>query len=135
MRSHNSASHPLGEKPCQRQRGMAAGCVGLRLIERVTYSMCGIAGYVGPRKDGVRVVLDNLKRLEYRGYDSAGVAVADPSSSTVRVIKKQGKLGNLMAALGDLDQAQGAIIAHTRWATHGRPSDCNAHPHTDCTGK
>ena len=97
--------------------------------------MCGIAGYVGPRKDGVRVVLDNLKRLEYRGYDSAGVAVADPSEDMVRIVKKQGKLGNLMSALGDLEQASGAVIAHTRWATHGRPNDANAHPHRDCTGK
>ena len=94
--------------------------------------MCGIAGYVGPREESVRIVLENLKRLEYRGYDSAGVAVASPGE--VKVLKRQGKLGNLTGSLGDLAHAKGTVIAHTRWATHGRPSDGNAHPHTDCTG-
>jgi glucosamine--fructose-6-phosphate aminotransferase (isomerizing) len=94
--------------------------------------MCGIAGYVGPREESVRIVLENLKRLEYRGYDSAGVAVATPGN--VQVLKRQGKLGNLTGSLGALATAKGTVIAHTRWATHGRPSDGNAHPHTDCSG-
>ena len=97
--------------------------------------MCGITGYVGGRKSSVGLVLDNLKRLEYRGYDSAGVAVVQPGAQTVTVLKKQGKLGNLRASLNGLESAGGTVIAHTRWATHGRPNDSNAHPHSDCTGK
>ncbi|MEO7715056.1 MAG: glutamine--fructose-6-phosphate transaminase (isomerizing) [Capsulimonas sp.] len=97
--------------------------------------MCGITGYVGGRASSVRLVLDNLKRLEYRGYDSAGVAVVTPNSPTVTVMKKAGKLANLTGSLGDLAFASGAAIAHTRWATHGRPNDGNAHPHTDCSGR
>lgn len=97
--------------------------------------MCGISGYVGKRKDSVRLALDSLRRLEYRGYDSAGVAVMRPGDATVTVLKKQGKLANLTSSLNGLADASGTVIAHTRWATHGRPSDHNAHPHTDCTGK
>ena len=97
--------------------------------------MCGITGYVGGRKGSVRIALDNLKRLEYRGYDSAGVAVAEPGGERVTVLKKKGKLGNLEASLDGLGRASGAVIAHTRWATHGRPNDVNAHPHCDCTGR
>ena len=97
--------------------------------------MCGITGYVGGRANSVRLTLDSLKRLEYRGYDSAGVAVAKPGESTVTVLKKKGKLGNLEAALDGLDKSGGTVIAHTRWATHGRPNDVNAHPHSDCAGR
>jgi len=97
--------------------------------------MCGISGYVGGRKASVKLVLDCLKKLEYRGYDSAGVAVALPGAGTVTVLKRKGKLSNLMGALGTLGESGGTVIAHTRWATHGRPSDTNAHPHTDCPGR
>ncbi len=97
--------------------------------------MCGITGYVGGRGASVRLVLDNLKRLEYRGYDSAGVAVVEPGKDNVTVLKRAGKLANLEAALGGLGAASGTVIAHTRWATHGRPSDANAHPQTDCGGR
>jgi len=97
--------------------------------------MCGITGYVGGRASSVRLALDNLKRLEYRGYDSAGVAVVKAGDEQVTVLKKKGKLANLEAALNGLGKSGGAVIAHTRWATHGRPNDVNAHPHSDCTGR
>jgi glutamine---fructose-6-phosphate transaminase (isomerizing) len=88
--------------------------------------MCGITGYVGARP-GVRTVIDMLRRLEYRGYDSAGVAVA--SESDVEVIKAAGKLAVLESQLQDHWEKSGASIAHTRWATHGGPTTSNAHPH------
>jgi len=94
--------------------------------------MCGIVGYVGPR-DAVRVILDGLRRLEYRGYDSAGIAVVDGGTLARR--RSAGKLQNLEAAL-EADPLTGAWgIGHTRWATHGRPNEENAHPHTDCSGR
>ncbi|MGH7422731.1 MAG: glutamine--fructose-6-phosphate transaminase (isomerizing), partial [Candidatus Methylomirabilales bacterium] len=92
--------------------------------------MCGIVGYIGPR-DAVTVLLPALRRLEYRGYDSAGVATVHGGALEVR--KTAGKIARLEAVLHK-DPARGAVgIAHTRWATHGRPSDANAHPHIDCT--
>ena len=93
--------------------------------------MCGIAGYVGPR-NAVAVVIDQLKRLEYRGYDSAGVAFADEAGG-IEVRKKAGKLNNLALALYD-DPQSPCAIAHSRWATHGGPTDANAHPLQDETG-
>jgi len=92
--------------------------------------MCGIVGYVGPR-EALTVLLPALRRLEYRGYDSAGVATVH--GGTLEVRKAVGKIARLEAVL-QKDPPRGAVgIAHTRWATHGRPSDANAHPHTDCT--
>ena len=94
--------------------------------------MCGIVGYVGPR-DVVSVLLDGLRRLEYRGYDSAGVAVVDEGK--VLGSKRVGKLANLEQVLESNPLRGSAGIGHTRWATHGRPSDQNAHPHLDCDGR
>ncbi|MGN8832946.1 glutamine--fructose-6-phosphate transaminase (isomerizing) [Selenomonas montiformis] len=93
--------------------------------------MCGIVGYVGD-KQAADFLLEGLAKLEYRGYDSAGIAVFDGSS--VRVEKSVGRLASLRDKIRD-DMPQGTMgIGHTRWATHGRPSDVNAHPHTDCSG-
>jgi len=94
--------------------------------------MCGIVGYIGP-KPLVPVILEGLKKLEYRGYDSAGLAVVRDGDVLVR--RSSGKLINLAKSLASdpLDGQYG--IGHTRWATHGRPTEENAHPHRDCTGK
>jgi len=94
--------------------------------------MCGIVGYVGAR-DAVEVILDGLRRLEYRGYDSAGIAVVTGAELQRR--RSEGKLANLEKSLAR-EPLQGAFgLGHTRWATHGRPSEENAHPHIDCTGR
>jgi len=93
--------------------------------------MCGIVGYTG-RRPAVALVLEGLKRLEYRGYDSAGVAVVD--DGRLEVIKVAGKIAGLEQALGSRLPAGRTALAHTRWATHGAPTGVNAHPHTDCGG-
>ncbi len=94
--------------------------------------MCGIVGYVGP-DEALPIILEGLRRLEYRGYDSAGVAVVDGGLS---VVKRAGKLAELEAALAEGSQPAGSVgMGHTRWATHGAPTDRNAHPHLDCTGR
>src|SRR5881392_2572760 len=95
--------------------------------------MCGIVGYVG-NKRVVPVIIDGLKRLEYRGYDSAGIAVAG-NGDGLQIRRAEGKLRNLEETirLKPLDGTYG--IGHTRWATHGRPTEENAHPHRDCTGQ
>ena len=94
--------------------------------------MCGIVGYIGPRK-AVPIIVDGLRRLEYRGYDSAGVAVLD-ELNVLAIRRASGKLRNLEEALrlSPIDGPYG--IGHTRWATHGRPTEENAHPHRDCKG-
>src|SRR5579884_542454 len=94
--------------------------------------MCGITGYIGDRP-AVQTSLNNLKRLEYRGYDSAGVAF--PNCTQIEVVRATGKIANLERALDGLPVEAEVAIAHTRWATHGRPSEANAHPHRDCTGR
>ena len=91
--------------------------------------MCGIVGYIGPR-DALPVLLRGLRRLEYRGYDSAGVALMNDGGLDVR--KAVGKIATLEAALAGAPPPGRLGIAHTRWATHGRPSVANAHPHVDC---
>ncbi|MBU2701728.1 glucosamine--fructose-6-phosphate aminotransferase (isomerizing) [Sporomusaceae bacterium BoRhaA] len=93
--------------------------------------MCGIVGYIGP-KQAAGFLLEGLSKLEYRGYDSAGIAVFD--GEKINVTKTVGRLAVLKDQLKN-NMPQGQIgIGHTRWATHGRPSDVNSHPHTDCTG-
>ena len=93
--------------------------------------MCGIVGYVGD-KQAANFLLEGLAKLEYRGYDSAGIAVFNGES--IRVEKSVGRLASLKDKIKD-DMPQGTMgIGHTRWATHGRPSDRNSHPHTDCSG-
>ncbi len=94
--------------------------------------MCGIVGYTGPREAGP-ILIEGLRRLEYRGYDSAGIALVDESGEMF-VEKRAGKLANLQTALVDRTPHAALGLAHTRWATHGRPNDLNAHPHQDCTG-
>jgi glucosamine--fructose-6-phosphate aminotransferase (isomerizing) len=93
--------------------------------------MCGIVGYVGPRK-ALPVLLEGMAKLEYRGYDSAGVACLD--EGRIEVVRRAGKLQELLDAVGDADLDGKLGIGHTRWATHGAPTDVNAHPHRDCAG-
>src|SRR3979490_2235745 len=96
-------------------------------------NMCGIVGYVG-NKQVVPLIIDGLRKLEYRGYDSAGIAVVDENHQ-LKIRRAEGKLRNLEEALRQqpLDGTYG--VGHTRWATHGRPTEENAHPHRDCTGR
>ena len=96
------------------------------------WPMCGIVGYVGAQQ-GLEVVLDGLRRLEYRGYDSAGVAVLSDDGA-LSVQRRAGKLSNLEEAVGGASLPGTLAIGHTRWATHGPPTDRNAHPHVDCKG-
>ncbi|QDR78869.1 glutamine--fructose-6-phosphate transaminase (isomerizing) [Sporomusa termitida] len=94
--------------------------------------MCGIVGYIGPDQ-AAPFLLEGLSKLEYRGYDSAGIAVFD--GDKIHVTKSVGRL-NVLAKKVEISPLQGSLgIGHTRWATHGRPSDANSHPHTDCAGK
>lgn len=94
--------------------------------------MCGIVGYIG-YKEAVPILIEGLEKLEYRGYDSAGVAV--PEGGCLKVLKKAGKLAALKEKLNGQSYRAGVGIGHTRWATHGKPSDINAHPHSDCAGR
>ncbi len=93
--------------------------------------MCGIVGYIG-KKDAIKILIDGLKRLEYRGYDSAGIAVLQDGQVQLR--RSAGKLSNLEDTVRDNPLTGTVGIGHTRWATHGKPSEENAHPHTDCSG-
>ncbi|MBC7775549.1 MAG: glutamine--fructose-6-phosphate transaminase (isomerizing) [Phycisphaerae bacterium] len=93
--------------------------------------MCGIVGYIGPKR-AYPILIKGLTRLEYRGYDSAGVALQNGS---LRVYKKKGKVGELVAFAKDKDTNGNVGMGHTRWATHGKPDDTNAHPHTSTSGR
>src|SRR5215468_925823 len=97
--------------------------------------MCGIVGYIGSREVS-NVLVDGLKRLEYRGYDSCGIAIMDEGKP--KLIRCVGRIGNLEEKIKAANVGNGSIkcgIGHTRWATHGRPSETNSHPHRDCTGR
>ena len=96
--------------------------------------MCGIVGYVGP-KPVVPIIVEGLRRLEYRGYDSAGIAVGAAGSEKLAILRAPGKLRNMEEALRTQPLEGSYGIGHTRWATHGRPTEENAHPHRDCTGR
>ena len=93
--------------------------------------MCGIMGYIG-NGNAVPIIINGLSKLEYRGYDSAGIAIYQDGK--MNITKKKGRLTEMIEALGEFSPANLAI-GHTRWATHGVPSDSNAHPHTDCSGR
>src|SRR2546428_13482751 len=94
--------------------------------------MCGIMGYVGER-EAAAVLIDGLRALEYRGYDSVGIAVLDDAGE-MAIHKRAGKLNAFAAEVAAREASGRQGIGHTRWATHGAPSDINAHPHTDCSG-
>src|SRR6185295_18952047 len=94
--------------------------------------MCGIVGYIGPR-EAAPIILDGLRRLEYRGYDSAGIAVAQDGQLAIR--RDVGKLNNLERLMEAQPVCGHVGIGHTRWATHGAPSTRNAHPHVGMTGE
>ena len=93
--------------------------------------MCGIVGYIG-KKDSIPIILKGLKRLEYRGYDSAGIALIEDNN--IKSLKKSGRVSELESLIDDSTMKGSIGIAHTRWATHGEPNDINAHPHLDQTG-
>ncbi len=96
--------------------------------------MCGIIGYVGYRNT-IPVLIQGLEQLEYRGYDSAGIACLSHKEDNLFIVKEKGKLSALKEKIGDFDVDAHIGIGHTRWATHGEPSRANAHPHTDATGR
>ncbi len=96
--------------------------------------MCGIIGYLGER-EASPVLIDGLKCLEYRGYDSAGIAVLDRNAGFTATTKSDSKVALLVERLKDNMPSGRLGIGHTRWATHGRPNLVNAHPHSDCSGR
>ena len=93
--------------------------------------MCGIVGYTGTN-EAAPILLDGLAKLEYRGYDSAGIAVME--GDALRVVRRRGKVAELAHTVGHFALTGTCGIGHTRWATHGRPSEANAHPHSSCAG-
>ena len=94
--------------------------------------MCGIVGYIG-NKQATSILIDGLKKLEYRGYDSAGISISQAGS--LQVIKTRGRLAALEQKLEGLDPDATCGIGHTRWATHGEPNDVNSHPHLSANGR
>src|SRR2546429_6233443 len=119
-----------------RPRGSPGLPIATQKNRKDTRPMCGIIGYVGPQgTDVTTILLDGLSKLEYRGYDSAGIAVLT-STGSLELRRRAGKIANLVASVDNGSRPHGGSlgIGHTRWATHGRPNDTNAHPHPDCTG-
>src|SRR5436189_1303380 len=116
----------------QRRQNFSQLLFQLGRILKEQASMCGIIGYVGSR-DVVPVLIGGLKKLEYRGYDSAGIAVVNGNG--VEVVRAEGKLSNLESKLGEREIHGTFGMGHTRWATHGKPNENNAHPHRDCSGQ
>lgn len=110
---------------------LSRGYLLLFILNHSLYPMCGIVGYIGPKK-AYPILIKGLTRLEYRGYDSAGVALQNGS---LRVFKKKGKVADLVAFAKDQDTSGNVGMGHTRWATHGKPDDTNAHPHTSNNGR
>ena len=97
--------------------------------------MCGIVGYVG-HQDAIEILIDGLKKLEYRGYDSSGIGVISRQNGKISLRKSQGKIQNLLELISTNHLPESCVgISHTRWATHGRPNQINAHPHPDCSKK
>jgi len=101
-------------------------------LDVTIFSMCGIVGYVG-RSEAAPILLDGLRRLDYRGYDSAGVAIVDGDKVETR--KCAGRIAELGKLMAERPPTGTFGISHTRWATHGKPTDQNAHPHFDSTGR
>src|SRR5207245_754585 len=132
---HDHQGRPTGSsrgwtRPAGRQ-GRLGGTESQDARGALRSAMCGIVGYVGD-KSAVGIIVEGLKRREYRGYDSAGIAVLNDGTLNVR--RAAGRLKMLEGVLGERPLAGSLGIGHTRWATHGRPSAENAHPHTDCDG-
>src|ERR1700758_79621 len=126
-------SHIVATLPRSDARGREHGGTCTTLVR-----MCGIVGYVGQRS-ACQVVIDALRRMEYRGYDSSGIALVD-GHGKLTVRRRAGRLANLEEAVAGADMTQSELagstgLGHTRWATHGRPTDRNAHPHRDAAGK
>src|SRR3989338_2538101 len=97
--------------------------------------MCGIIGYVG-FKEATSILIDGLRKLEYRGYDSSGVGIINSKTGKIALKKTQGKIKDLVGLIESNGFPSGTTgISHTRWATHGKPSHQNAHPHFDCSHK
>src|SRR2546427_7368159 len=125
-RSRGWLFHSRAALPARKRSSVVKGTGG---------NMCGIVGYIGNREVS-GVLLDGLKRLEYRGYDSCGVAIIDEGQP--KIIRSVGRIGTLEEKIRQTNPTNGSIkcgIGHTRWATHGRPSEGNSHPHRDCTGR
>ena len=128
---------PLGSNRRGFNFGYFSGNVG-PLLRGLFYcykedTMCGIVGYVGKSQDP-RLGLEALKRLEYRGYDSAGMAVYNPATKSVYAVRAEGQIAEMEKKISTRPIVGTPFIFHTRWATHGAPSERNAHPHQDCTG-